>query len=53
MHKEFKFPSDLKLADVTPYYKKKSKISKGNFTPISILPKVSEIYERDIYNQMQ
>ena len=53
MHTELKFPSDLRLADVTPCYKKKSKISKGNFTSVSILPNVSEIYERCIYNQMQ
>ena len=48
-----KFPSDVKLADVTPCYKKKSRTSKGNYRPASILPNVSKKYERCIYNQMQ
>ena len=30
-------PSDLKLADVTPVYKKTSKNSKDNYRPVSIL----------------
>ena len=47
------FPSDLKVADVTPAFKKKSKISKDNYRPISILPNTSKIYERYLYNQMQ
>ena len=47
------FPSDLKLADVTPVYKKKSKNSKDNYRPVSILSNISKIYERCIYNQIQ
>ena len=47
------FPSDLKVADVTPAFKKKSKTSKDNYRPISILPNISKIYERCLYNQMQ
>ena len=39
------FPSDLKLADVTPVYKKKSKNSKDNYRPVSILSNISKIYE--------
>ena len=46
------FPSDLKLA-VTPVYKKKSKNSKGNYRPVSILSNISKIYERCIYDQIQ
>ena len=52
MHKEFK-DFHLKLADVTPCYLKKSKISKDCYRSIIILPNVSEIHERYIYNQMQ
>ena len=33
-----KFPNDLKEADVIPVYKKKSKLYKENYRPISILP---------------
>ena len=40
------FPSDLKVADVTPAFKKKSKTSKDNYRPINILPNISKIYER-------
>ena len=47
------FPSDLKLADVTPVYKKKSKNSKDNYRPVSILSNISKIYERCIYDQNQ
>ena len=37
------FPSDLKFADVTPAFKKKSNTSKDNYRPISILPNKSKI----------
>ena len=47
------FPSDLKLADVTPVYKKKSKNSKDNYRPVSILSNIFKIYERCIYDQIQ
>ena len=47
------FPSDLKVADVTPAFKQKSKASKDNYSPISLLPNISKIYERFLYNQMQ
>ena len=47
------FPSDLKLADVTPVYKKKSKNSKDNYRPVSILSNIFKTYERCIYDQIQ
>ena len=43
----------MKLADVTPVYKKKSKNSKDNYRPVSILSNISKIYERCIYDQIQ
>ena len=46
-------PSDLKFADVTPAYKKKSKNSKDNYRPVSILSNISKVYERCIYDQME
>ena len=42
--KNSKFPSDLELVDVTPCHKNKSKTSKGNYRPISILPNISKLY---------
>ena len=47
------FPSDLKVADATQAFKKKSKASKDNYRPINILPNISKIYERCLYNQVQ
>ena len=47
------FSPDLKLADVTPVYKKKSKNSKDNSRPVHVLSNLSKIYERCIYDQIQ
>ena len=47
------FPSDLKLADVTPVYKKKPKNFLDNYRSVSILSNISKIYERCIYDQIQ
>ena len=38
---------------MNPAFKKKSKTSKDNYRAISILPNISKIYERCLYNQMQ
>ena len=46
------FPNSLKLADVTPVHKKKERIIKGNYRNVSILPPVSKIYERDMFDQI-
>ena len=46
------FPAALKLAHITPPFKKGSKNSKENYRPISILPNISKIYERCMYKQM-
>ena len=46
-------PSELKSSDVTPAYKKKSKNSKDNYRPISILSNISKTYERCLYDQIQ
>ena len=47
------FPSDLKVADVNPAFKKKSKTSKDNDRHVGILPNISKIYGRCLYTQMQ
>ena len=43
------FPASLKLANITPVYKKGSKNSKENYRPVSILPNISKIYERCLF----
>ena len=47
-----KFPNKLKDADVIPFHKKKDKSDKTNYRPVSILPNISKIYEKIIYNQL-
>ena len=44
------FPNSLKLADVTPVYKKDDRMKKGR--RVSILPLVSKIFEKNIFNQI-
>ena len=41
-----KFPSNNKLADVTPIYKKKNPQPEENFRPVSVLPVISKVFER-------
>ena len=42
-------PTSLKLANITPVYKRGSKNSKENYRPVSILPNISKIYERCLF----
>ena len=46
------FPKNLKNADITPTFKKGDRLLKSNYRPISILPTLSKIYERILYQQM-
>ena len=47
------FPNSLKLADVTPVFKKDDKHDKTKFRPVSILPALSKIYERIMNGQIK
>ena len=46
------FPLSLKMADITPVYKKEERTIKDNYRPVSILPTVSKIFERNMSNQI-
>ena len=46
------FLSDLKYANVTPLYKKDDSTNKENYRPISILPSISKILERLMFQQI-
>ena len=46
------FPDILKLADVTPIFKKGDNSIKENFRPISVLSSLSKIYERVLSQQI-
>ena len=46
------FPELLKLANVSPIYKKKDKYLCSNHRPISLLSNISKIYEKVFHKQM-
>ena len=46
------FPSDCKIAKLKPLYKKGSKTNPENFRPISLLPLISKVIERIVYDQV-
>ena len=46
------FPEKLKIAKITPIYKKDDKYCVKNYRPISILPVVSKVIEKIVYNQL-
>ena len=46
------FPHCLKQAEVIPVFRKEEKLDKFNYRPMSILPVISKIYERLMYDQM-
>ena len=44
------FPDSLKEANITPIFKKDDPLDKSNYRPVSILPLISKVFERLIYN---
>ena len=46
------FSNCLKLADITPLHKKGRKDNKENYRPVSILPTLSKIFEKILFEQI-
>ena len=46
------FPSELKLAEVTPVFKKLDCMDKENYRPIGLLSHMSKVFERILCNQL-
>ena len=46
------FPDPMKLADITPIFKKDEKTEKKNYRPISILSSLSKVFERLLCDQL-
>ena len=46
------FPDSLKLANVAPVFKKEDPFDKSIYRPVSILPLLSKVYDKVIYNQL-
>ena len=46
------FSSGMKLANVTPVHKKRSRYDKGNYRSVSILLNLSKVFKRYLYKQI-
>ena len=44
-------PEEIKLAEVSPIFKKKDNLDKENYRPVSALLHVSKVFERIMCNQ--
>ena len=44
------YPVSLKVADVTPIHKEKETTCKKNYRPVSLIPILSKLYERNMYD---
>ena len=47
------FSDELKVADVVPVFKKEDPNNKANYRPISLLPIISKIFERVLFEQTE
>ena len=47
------FPDELKIADIVPVFKKEDQNDKTNYRPISILPLISQMFEKCLYQQIK
>ena len=47
-----KFPGSLKLGSNSPVYKTKDPLDKINYRPVSVLPLLSKMYERLVFDQL-
>ena len=50
---ECTFPNSLKMANISPIYKKKDRLNKDNYRSINLLSIVSKIFERLIADQIE
>ena len=46
------FPTNLKLADITPVHKKGDRTDKTEYRPVSILPAISKVFEKLLFHQI-
>ena len=46
------FPNELKLANVSPAFKKDDDLNRENYRPVSILSYLSKVFERIFYKQI-
>ena len=46
------YPTEWKMARVTPVFKKGEKSDLNNYRPISVIPVVSKVFEKNVYDQL-
>ena len=46
------FPNNMKLADVSPIFKKGDRLDKVNYRSVSILSSLSKIFEKLLFNEI-
>ena len=46
------FPKNCKYADISPAFKKRNRLDRSNYRPVSILPSISNFFERLMHNQI-
>ena len=46
------FPDELKMADIVPVLKKKDQNEKTNYRTINLLPLISKLFEKVLYQQI-
>ena len=46
------FPHTMKMAEIIPSFKKGHRTKKENYRPVSILPSVSKIFEKSMYEEI-
>ena len=49
---KLEFPKEVKAGDVSALFKNTDTLSKKNYRPITVLPPISKIFERIMYEQM-
>ena len=48
---EYHYPGSLKLSDVIPIHKKDEKTLAKNYRPVSLIPIVSKLFEKNMYKR--
>ena len=49
---ECRFPHDLKIADISPVYKKDDSLCKNNYRSVNVLVVLSKVFEKMVANQL-
>ena len=53
MLKTGNFPNNLRLADITPVFKKKTPLHKVNYRPVSVLSNILKVFEKLMQKQIR